>query len=134
MILLHGAGRPKDESVCGTQAHGGVYCCHHPATLPRGLMKKARVLPQARCAALSDSGRGHGACQCALAPFLLMAHDRLQCEEHHLTHEFLSITLGSVAQVSDRTARPRRFDESRLGDGAGRQQAGKGRQWPLWRA
>jgi CRP-like cAMP-binding protein len=94
-----GADRCPHETVVQVAGHGRSI----GTSVLQGLMQKSRSLPaylmryahvfavQAGHTALANA---HGKIEERLARWLLMAHDRLEGDDLHLTHELLSTMLG----------------------------------------
>jgi len=85
VVQIEGRGRCIGASVL-------LSLMQRSRSLPISLMRYAHVLAvQAGQMALANA---HGKLEERLARWLLMAHDRLERDELHLTHELLSFMLG----------------------------------------
>jgi CRP-like cAMP-binding protein len=99
IAVVLGAERSPQDTIVQVEGHGRRI----GASVLRGLIEESRSLAaclmryahvfaiQAGYTALANA---QGNIEERLARWLLMAHDRLQGDELHLTHESLSVTLG----------------------------------------
>src|SRR5262245_20325943 len=99
LAVILGVDRSPHETIVQVEGHGRCV----DASVLRGLMEKSRSLLaclmryahvfaiQAGHTALAN---GQGKIEERLSRWLLMAQDRLEGDELHLTHEFLSVVLG----------------------------------------